>query len=93
MIEKYAVDTMHTVFQSHQTPVIIQLPDGRKFLDPNDCITAVYDTVDRFIEINVQNENNKHFQDSSRYMGSFYMNGFKGQRRRRRGPGIGKKPK
>ena len=83
-MERYSVENLNTVFQSHQIPVVIQLGDGRKFLDPNDCIAAIHDTVEKFIDLNVQNENNKHFQDA-RYMGPYHPTVGRGQRRRRRG--------
>lgn len=76
---------MHTVFQSHHIPVVIQLPDGKKFNDPNDSIGPLQDTVDKFIELNVMNENSKHFQDHYRYPSMGFANGRIIQRRRRRG--------
>lgn len=78
------MENLNTVFQSHQIPVVIQLADGRAFVDPNDCIAAIHDTVEKFIDLNVQNENNKHFQDS-RYLGAYHPTVGRGQRRRRRG--------
>jgi len=76
---------MNTVFQSHQIPVILQYPDGRKFKDPNDCICSMYDTVDKFIELNVTHENSKHFLDHYRNSNLGYGTGRIVQRRRRRG--------
>ena len=75
---------MHTVFQSHHIPVLLTLPSGHKRVDVNDCPHTVSDTIDRFVELNVMNENSKNFNDQN-YRLAGYPNGRKIQRRRRRG--------
>ena len=82
---RFPIESINSAIHSHQVPQNITLDNGVELNDLNDAQNPGQASIEKFIQLNVHNENTKNYHDGPKYGGFWNKPHRIIHRRRKRG--------
>lgn len=63
---RFPIDSINSAIHSHQIPIMIYTDNGNSLYDINEALNPGQASIEKFIQLNVHNENNRNYSDIPR---------------------------